>query len=99
MLSSVDWDQMIDSTNVNQSLLHWEQFFINVTVSCVSKGMLPKRKKKILWLSKSIPCAMQRNNNMHKLYGSSQVWNTFKTMRNKVTSVLHNVFSIEMRIQ
>ena len=45
VLSSVDWDQMIDSTNVSQSLLHWEQCFINVMVSCVSKGMLPKRKK------------------------------------------------------
>ena len=30
ILSSVDWDQLIDPTDVNQSLLNWEQYFMNV---------------------------------------------------------------------
>ena len=33
MLSSVDWEQLIDPTDVNQSLLTWENYFMNVMES------------------------------------------------------------------
>ena len=92
MLSSVHWDRVIDSTDVKQSVLNWEQCFMNVMDSCIPKGVLPKRKN-LPWLSKNIRRAMQRRNNIHrkaKLAGTSQLWNKFKTMRNKVTTMLRN---------
>ena len=88
-LSSVDWEQLIDPTNVNQSLLTWENYFME---SCIPKGVLPKRKN-LPWLSKNIRQAMQKRNNVYKrakLSGCSQLWNKFRTMRNKVTTMLRN---------
>ena len=90
ILSSVDWDQLIDPTDVNQSLLNWEQYFMNVMESCIPKGVLPRRKN-VPWLSKNMHRAMQKRNNMYrraKLSGSAQLWNKFRTMRNKVTAML-----------
>ena len=65
MLSSVDWEQLIDPTDVNQSLLTWENYFMNVMESCIPKGILPKRKN-LPWLSKNIRRAMQKRNNVYK---------------------------------
>ena len=101
MLSSVDWEQLIDPTDVNQSLLTWENYFMNVMESCIPKGILPKRKN-LPWLSKNIRRAMQKRNNVYKrakLSGCSQLWNKFRTMRNRVTTMLRNskqAFLIEM---
>ena len=63
MLSSVDWEQLIDPTDINQSLLTWENYFRNVMESCMPKGILPKRKN-LPWLSKNIRWAMQKRNNI-----------------------------------
>ena len=52
MLSIVDWEQLIDPTDVNQSLLTWENYYMNVMESCIPKGILPKRNttnKKQFW--------------------------------------------------
>ena len=56
ILSSVDWDQLIDPTDVNQSLLNWKQYFMNVMESCILKGVLPRRKN-VPWLSRT--CVVQ----------------------------------------
>ena len=37
MLSSLDWEQLIDPTDINQSLLIWENYFMNVMESCIPK--------------------------------------------------------------
>ena len=44
MLSNTDWDQLIDCSDVDQSLLNWEICFINIMEACIPKGVLPKKK-------------------------------------------------------
>ena len=70
MLSNTEWDLIIDSSDINQSLSNWEQCFMNVMAACIPKGMLPK-KKNLPWMSKNIHRTIMRRNNMYKRAKSS----------------------------
>ena len=65
LLSSVNWEQLIDHNDVNESLVTWENYFMNVMESCIPKGILFKRKN-IPWLSKNIRWARQKRNNIYR---------------------------------
>ena len=65
-LSSVDWEQLIDPTDVNQSLLTWENYFMNVMVSCTPKGILPKRKN-LTWFKEHTTCNAEEEQRIQKV--------------------------------
>ena len=65
---------------------------MNIMEACIPSGVLPRRKN-LPWLSKSIRRAIQRRNNAFrraKHSGSASLWNKFKALRNKTTSMLRN---------
>ena len=90
MLSNTEWDHIIDCSDIDQSLLNWEQCFMNVIAACIPKGAPPK-KKNLPWMSKNIRRTILKRNHMYKrakLSGSCASWNKYKGLRNKVTSML-----------
>ena len=56
ILSSVDWDQLIDPTDVNQSLLNWEQYFMNVMGILYTEGCASQEEKCSLAFKEHASC-------------------------------------------
>jgi len=69
----VDWEQLIDHNDVNQSLGTWENYFRNP----VYPRVFPKRKN-LPWLSNNIPQPMQKMNNIYRRATLEQVQNNEK---------------------
>ena len=92
LLADIDWEKLLDTTDVNQALRNWEGTYMTIMESCIPKCTLPKRKS-LPWLSKNLKQVMRKWNNLFKRAkssGSAELWSKYKGMRNKVTSILRN---------
>ena len=92
LLTDTNWEQLLDTPDVNQALQNWESTFMSIMESCIPKCTLPRRKN-LPWLSKNLKRAMQKRNTLFrraKSSGSAEIWRKYKGMRNKVTSMLRD---------
>ena len=92
LLTDTNWEQLLDTPDVNQALQNWESIFMSIMESCIPKCTLPRRKN-LPWLSKNLKRAMQKRNTLFrraKSSGSAEIWRKYKGMRNKVTSMLRD---------
>ena len=50
LIDNTDWDRLINSNDINASLLNWKQQFMQFMDESIPKGTLPKRQN-LPWLS------------------------------------------------
>ena len=50
LIDNTDWDRLINSNDINVSLLNWKQQFMQFMDESIPKGTLPKRQN-LPWLS------------------------------------------------
>ena len=92
LLADVDWEQLLDTPDVDLALQNWESSFMSIMENCIPKCTLPRRKN-LPWLSKNLKRAMQKRNTLFKKAkssGSAVLQRKYKRMRNKVTAILRN---------
>ena len=90
LLSEVDWDDIIDESDVNKSLRDWESCFMEIMEKCIPKGVLPRRKNPP-WLTKNLLRAMRKRNSLFRRARKTNHpnhWKYFRAYRNKTVSML-----------
>ena len=90
--ADIDWEKLLDTTDVNQALRNWEGTYMTIMESCIPKCTPPKHKN-LPWLSKNLKQVMRKQNNLFKRAkssGSAELWSKYKGMQNKFTSILRN---------
>ena len=88
LLSEVDWDDVIDESDVNKSLRNRESCFMEILEKCIPKGML-SRHENPPWLTKNLLRAMQKRVfRRARKTNHPNHWKYFRAYRNKTVSML-----------
>ena len=91
LIDSTDWDSIL-CHDVDQSILQWNNCFLNIMEQCIPKATLGRRRN-LPWLTKNISSAIRKRNylfNRAKSSGRRDHVEKYKRMRNRVTTMLRN---------
>ena len=91
LIDSTDWDSILYH-DVDQSILQWNNCFLNIMEQCIPKATLGRRRN-LPWLTKNIASAIRKRNylfNRAKSSGRRDHVEKYKRMRNRVTTMLRN---------
>ena len=91
LIDSTDWESIL-CHDVDQSILQWNNCFLNIMEQCIPKAILGRRRN-LPWLTKNISSAIRKRNYLFKRARSSgrrDHVEKYKRMRNRVTTMLRN---------
>ena len=66
MINSTNWD-MLFSTDINSSLLNWQNQFLHIMEECIPKSSLSPRRR-LLWLTPRILTLIKKKNSLFKTW-------------------------------
>ena len=90
MLLDVDWDAIIDESDIDSCWSNWQRTFLNIINQCVPQKVLP-RKKHLPWISSAILKAIKKRNSLlskYKRTGNQIILAQYKVTKNQVVSEL-----------
>ena len=90
MLDAIDWNSLLQSSNVNTCWSIWHAKFLQVMEACLPQSVL-KARRNLPWFTKLVVQAMRKRNSYFraaKRSNSEELWNKYKSIRNKVVALL-----------
>ena len=91
LIDSTDWESIL-CHDVDQSILQWNNCFLNIMEQCIPKAILGRRRN-LPWLTKNVSSAIRKRNYLFKRARSSgrrDHVEKYKRMRNRVMTMLRN---------
>ena len=102
MLEEINWECIIDKTDVDVSWRNWQSTFLSVVNDCVPRKTLPHRKH-VAWITPNILRAIKHQNSLLKAYkrtSSLHKLSQYRQARNQIVSELRKAkLSFFRRIQ
>ena len=90
MLGAIDWNALLQLTDVNMCWSLWHTKLLQVMEACIPQSVL-KARKNLPWLTKPVIQAMRSRNSLFraaKHTNNSEFWSKYKTVRNQVVALL-----------
>ena len=92
MIELVDWNKLI-TADINICLSLWQNQFLKIVKACIPRVTLSS-KPRLPWLTKAILRLIKQRNRLYKSWKTSCnpiLFNTCKSLRNKIVTLLRTV--------